>query len=81
MNPIFLVAIALFLVLVCLFAWKRSFAKKGSDVLFMGLSDAGKTVLFSKLVDADSDRITQTSIVSHIIVDLEIIYGLLLMAH
>ena len=64
MNPIFIVFIVLLITLVGIFAWKKSFAKKGSDVLFMGLSDAGKTVLFSKLVDASSEPFTQTSIVS-----------------
>ena len=64
MNPLFIVFIVLVITLVGIFAWKKSFAKKGSDVLFMGLSDAGKTVLFSKLVKASSKPFTQTSIVS-----------------
>jgi len=40
--------------------WKL-FSKKGNTVLLLGLSDSGKTIVFSKLIDKDNNVITYMS--------------------
>lgn len=51
MMLIFQISIAVVVVLVTLLAWiiKKKF-KKGDTILIVGLCDAGKTVLFRKLI-------------------------------
>jgi len=62
MDPLLISTLVLVVFVTLFFVWRRSLKSRGSDILFVGLSHSGKTVLVSKLVDANAEPITQTSV-------------------
>ncbi|GMS79472.1 hypothetical protein PENTCL1PPCAC_1647 [Pristionchus entomophagus] len=67
-DPTYLaVLVALLVVLIsCIFVFKKFFGAKADTVLLIGLSDSGKTQMFSKLINNKSTVITYTSLSENI---------------
>ncbi|CAG5109506.1 Oidioi.mRNA.OKI2018_I69.chr2.g4033.t1.cds [Oikopleura dioica] len=59
-----LVGLLLLIAGICAYFFTRS--SKGSDIVFVGLQQAGKTTLISKLLNSEKDFLTATSIGANI---------------
>ena len=61
-DVIAVVVTILFILLTTVFLILRSLKKVGDTVLIVGLSDSGKTHVFSKILNTKNEPITYTSL-------------------